>query len=62
MAPKKPTNKEIVSEIGRIHYSLRNLDMIMQLLVRFLGKEVEFKKFMVEWEHEQKEKMKKNLI
>ena len=47
------TNKQIVEHIEDLKKRTINLDMVFSLFVKMLDKEVEFKKFLVDYQAEQ---------
>ena len=49
----KMTNKQIVEHIEDLKKRTINLDMVFSLFVKMLDKEVEFKKFLVDYQAEQ---------
>ena len=49
----KMTNKQIVEHIEDLKKRTINLDMVFSLFVKMLDKEVEFKKFLVDYKAEQ---------
>ena len=52
----KKTNKELSEQVDSLELRLKQLDLLVQLLIQFLGKEVDFKKWLVDWQEEQKKK------
>ena len=54
MQGKKMTMKEAQGYIMNLNNKLMNLDMVFSLFIKMLDKEVEFKKFLVDYQEEQK--------
>jgi len=63
MMPVSNANKDMNERITNIENKGKNTELVLSLLIKHLDIEVPFKKFLVEWEHEQRtkaEEAKKN--
>ena len=52
----KPTNKEMLEQLNKMSIKANNTELVFSLFVKFLNKEPDFRKFLIDWEEEQKRK------
>ena len=55
MAQKKPTMKEMEERVIKLGTLLNQTSMALHLFTKFLKKDVEFKKYLIDWNEEQSE-------
>ena len=60
MSPKekKLSNAERDKAIQNLAARTANTDLVLSLFIEFMGKNVDFKKFLIDWQEEQKKKSK----
>ena len=52
----KPTNKEILEQVNKMTVKANNTELVLSLFIKFMEKEPDFRKFIIDWEEEQKRK------
>ena len=50
----KPTNKEILEQVNKMTVKANNTELVLSLFIKFMEKEPDFRKFIIDWEEEQK--------
>lgn len=60
MTEKKLTNKEQTDLLNKVIAKANNTELVLSLFIRFLEKEPDFKKFLIDWQEEQKKLREKN--
>ena len=57
---KKMTNAERDKVLVKFAQKAANSELVLSLFIEFMGKKVDFKKFLIDWEEKQKELKEKN--
>ena len=52
----KPTSKEMLEQLNKMSIKANNTELVFSLFVKFLNKEPDFRKILIDWEEEQKRK------
>ena len=60
MTDKKMTNKERDIILKNLVGKTNNTDLVLSLFIEFMGKNVDFKKFLIDWQEKQKKEKEKS--
>lgn len=61
MTERKLTNKERDDLLNKVMIKANNTELVLTLFIQFMEKEPDFKKFIIDWQEEQKKKHNKDV-